>query len=387
MEKETNVTEQNLTVLNEATIEKPAVENKVLVENAAQIEDIKSKIDLTNSNIVNTYGYNTQTKIAQFSNSMLSELKVKDADTIGEDISDLVVKLEDFSKPSNSILDKIPFFNDVKKQIEKYKARYDTLSVQVDKVESKLQVTKNQLFKDNANFENLYKENEEYFKKLLIYIEAGKQKIKELREVDLPKLEKEVKESNDPMEIQKLQALNNTLNLFEKRLYDLEISKTISVQTVPQIKIIQNNNNLLINKIDSTINGVIPLWKTQILIALGVNRSNAALKLEGEINQTINKMMKDTSEKLKTTTIETAKAAERPMIDIETIEKVNSDIIESLVKTKEIHDAAKKERVVVRERLEKAESELKSAVMNTMDFKTDNTFVEEDKKAIEMFDM
>ncbi|WP_124057834.1 toxic anion resistance protein [Vaginisenegalia massiliensis] len=336
-------------------------------QDLAKVQEVKEKIDLTDAQLTSMYGTSVQKQIATFSDTILQEIKAKDAGQVGTLLTDMVVQVEKFDTSlQSSFLDKIPFLNQASKAVERYLAKYNTLELQIDKITSQLENARMSLLQDIGMYDKLYDKNKEYFHNLQIYIAAGQEKIKELREVELPKLYAEANQSNDPMALQVVNDYKESIDRFEKRIHDLDISKTIAIQTAPQIKLIQNNDKLLAEKISDSITTVIPLWKSQIIITLGLDKQRQVLDMQEQISNTTNRMLKENAAKLKQNTIATAKEAERSIVDIETVKKVNQDLIETLKETRQIHEASRQNRQQAEKELRQIESDLQVALVESI---------------------
>ena len=243
-------------------------------EQRARVEELKNSIDLMDSQTALQYGIGAQRNISSFSDNILAQVRSKDSGYVGELMSDLVLKVKDVGvdQLDDGILDKIPFLKNASRAVKKFMQRYEKLEVQIDSIEQQLEQARMQMLKDITMFDGLYEKNLEYFQELQIYIAAGEEKLKELREPTLPRLHEEASAKGDPMSAQVVRDFEDTVNRFEKKIHDLKLSKTIAIQTAPQIRLIQNNDKMLVDKIQTAILSTIPLWKSQIVIALGLHR-------------------------------------------------------------------------------------------------------------------
>ncbi|NLL92456.1 MAG: toxic anion resistance protein, partial [Ruminococcaceae bacterium] len=296
-------------------------------EQRQRVDEIKSELDLLDSNQTVTFGVGAQRKLSDFSDTILNKVKNKDTGEAGALLSDLLVNVKsleiDELGESKGFLSNIPFISSIRKKIEKFKAKYENVEVQIDRIEGQLDKARIQMLKDIAMFDELYARNLEYFYELQLYIRAGEEIIDETRNVTIPKIRQEAAGSEDHMSAQLVADFEDTVNRFEKKVHDLKLSKTMSIQTAPQIKLIQNNDKLLVDKIQTAILNTIPLWKSQIVIALGLARQETALKLQKEVSDTTNELLLKNSAKLKQNTVEVAKESERGIIEIETLKQVN----------------------------------------------------------------
>jgi len=268
-----------------------------------------------------------------------------------------------------SLLDRIPGFKDVSRSLKKFMQRYETLEVQIDRIEGELDKARMELLKDIGMFDSLYEKNLEYFRELQVYIVAGEEKIQEIRTETLPSLREQAREKGDPMSAQLVTDFEDTVNRFEKKVHDLKLSKTIAIQTAPQIRLIQNNDKLLVEKIQTAVLNTIPLWKSQIVIALGLSRQQSALKMQREVSDTTNALLKKNAELLKQNTIDVAKESERGIVDIETLKKVNADLIETIEETIKIQQEGHTARQSAETELAGIENQLKAVLLEARDRK------------------
>ena len=338
-------------------------------EDRTKVDQIKDKIDLQDTQLLAIYGVNTQKGIAQFSDTILSEVRSKDIGAVGDLMADLMVKVRDLdiSEIGNqSFLDKIPFLKNMHQSVDRYLAKYDVMESQIDKIQAQLESSRMMLLKDIGTFDKLYEKNVEYFQDLQLYIVAGEEKIQEMRQETLPALFKEAEASGESMAMQVVKDFEDTVNRFEKRVFDLKTSKTMAIQTAPQIKLIQNNDKLLVDKVTDAVNNVIPLWKSQVVIALGLNRQSQVIKMQQEISNTTNELLERNAKNLRQNTIATAKEAERSTIDVETLKKVNDELIATIEETISIQNNAKQARKEAETELTAIENNLKEAVVKAI---------------------
>ncbi len=322
------------------------------------VDDFSKKIDITSSEIVLQYGAVAQKKIADFSDSALENVKTKDMGEVGEMMTDLVVQLKSMDTDKD---DKKGLFGFLKKQKDKVaamKMRYDSVEENVDKIIQNLETHQVTLLKDIALLDELYEKNLEHYKELTMYILAGQKKLKSVRDVDLKELTEQAKLSGKPADAQKVNDLNNAIMRFEKKLHDLELTRMISLQMGPQIRLVQNNDTLMTEKIQSTIVNTIPLWKSQMLIAIGLSHSESAMKAQRETADYTNAMLKQNAERLKVATTETARESERGIVDMETLTATNQMLIDTLDEVANIQQEGRAKRDAARLELEKAEQEL-----------------------------
>lgn len=330
------------------------------------IDEFCAKIDVTDSTHVLQFGASAQNKISEFSDSVLNSVKTKNVGEVGELLTDLVVQVKNFDTDVPETMSpkglKALFFN-AKKQIEKMIAKYDQVSHNVDKIEKQLETQKIRMLKDITIFDTMYNKNLEFFKEISLYIIAGEKKLEELRNVVLPELQKKAQESGEQVDAQKANDMVNMINRFEKKIYDLKTTRIISIQMAPQIRLIQNNDSELVEKIQSSLINTIPLWKNQIVIALGLANSKSALEVQKSVTDTTNEMLKKNSEMLKQGTIEIAEESEKAIVNVETLQQTNKDIIETLDKVLEIHEKGREKRIEAEKELAGIEKELKEKLL------------------------
>ena len=341
-------------------------------EEKQAIDEFCAKVDVSDTTQILQYGAAAQNKISTFSDSVLQNVKTKNTGDVGDLLSDLVVQVKDFDTDVPESLNPKGlyglFFN-AKKQIEKMITKFNKVETNVSKIEAKLESQKIRMLKDITIFDTMYEKNLEYFKELSLYIIAGEKKLEELRTVTLPELQKKAEESGEQADIQAVNDMVNMINRFEKKIYDLKTTRIISIQMAPQIRLIQNNDSELVEKIQSSLINTIPLWKNQIVISLGLANSKAALGVQKQVSDTTNEMLQRNSEMLKQGTIEIAEESEKAIVNVETLQKTNKDIIETLDKVLEIHQNGRIKRVEAEKELLTIEKELKDKLL---EIKIDN---------------
>lgn len=341
-------------------------------EEKQAIDEFCAKVDVSDTTQILQYGAAAQNKISTFSDSVLQNVKTKNTGDVGDLLSDLVVQVKDFDTDVPESLNPKGlyglFFN-AKKQIEKMITKFNKVETNVAKIEAKLESQKIRMLKDITIFDTMYEKNLEYFKELSLYIIAGEKKLEELRTVTLPELQKKAEESGEQADIQAVNDMVNMINRFEKKIYDLKTTRIISIQMAPQIRLIQNNDSELVEKIQSSLINTIPLWKNQIVISLGLANSKAALGVQKQVSDTTNEMLQRNSEMLKQGTIEIAEESEKAIVNVETLQKTNKDIIETLDKVLEIHQNGRIKRVEAEKELLNIEKELKDKLL---EIKIDN---------------
>lgn len=350
--------------ITEEKIEKSLSYDELTEEQKQAIDQFLTKIDVSNTAQILQFGASAQKNISQFSDTVLAEVKTKNVGQVGDLLSGLVSELKSFQSDSSSILNSKPsFFNSAKKQLNKIIAKYNKVENNIETIEKTLEAQKLMMLKDIATFDTMYDKNLEYFKELSLYIIAGEKKIEELKNVTLPALETKARETSEQLDVQAVKDMADTINRFEKKIYDLKTTRIISIQMAPQIRLIQNNDSELISKIQSSIINTIPLWKNQIVISLGLANAKTALETQRKVTDITNDMLKANSELLKQGTIEVAQESERAIVDVETLSKTNADIIETLDTVLQIHTEGKRKRQEAEIELAKIESELKNKLL------------------------
>lgn len=340
-----------------------------------QIAKIKDEIDFMRNTDVLQYGSEAQGNISRFSDQILENVRGKDSGHVGELLSSLTSKVEEFNEPtSKKLVRSIPLVGRLVGKVDDVVNRYDKLSVQVSKISSELDASRTEMMKDIVLLDNMYHKNIEYFKTLCIYIEAGKQKIKEANEVTLPKLRSEASQSSNPLAMQVVSDFEETVARFEKKVHDLELSRTIALQTAPQIRLIQNNDKTLVERVNSTILNTIPLWKNQMVIALGLVNQQKALQMQKQVADATNNLLRKNAEMLKQNTLDTAKENERGIVDVATIEEVNNRLIETVHEVLKIQQEGRAQRQKAEGELLRIEENLK----NTLVSATKNSLYAED---------
>lgn len=335
----------------------------------AEVEKIKEGLDLTDSAAIIDFGTAAQKNIADFSDSILCNVRAKDSGYVGELLGELLTNVKSFEPKSSDggFLKKLPLVGSLVGKAETMMQGYEKVSVQVEKVKTSLQKARMLMMKDVTMLDTLFAKNLEYFKTLELYIRAGEEKMQEMREVTLPKLRAQAAASSDPMAAQVVSDFESSVERFEKKVHDLKISKTISIQTAPQIRLIQNNDKVLIDRVQSAIYNSIPLWKNQMVIALGLANQKKVLEMQHSVNEMTNDLLKKNAEMLKIGTIETAKENERSIVDIETVRKVNDDLVTTIEETLKIQQDGRAKRRAAEAELVALESRLKKALESTLD--------------------
>ena len=338
--------------------------NKLNEKEKKAIDDFVGKIDINDSTQILQYASSSQKKISEFSDSILESVKTKDSGEVGTLLADLVGQIKNFDATIDGKQKGLfKIFSNAKKELDTIIAKYKKIDSNIDTIESSLEKNKITLLKDITIFDELYDKNLEYFKEISLYIIAGDKKIKELKEVELPKLKEKAKSTNEQIDIQKVQDLEAQINRFEKKIYDLKTTRIISLQMAPQIRLLQNNDAELVEKIQSSITNTIPLWKNQMVLSLGISNSKKSLKAQQAVTELTNEMLQKNSETLKQGTIDVAKESERAIVDIETLKKTNKDLIDTLDAVLKIHEEGSIKRKEAEVELQNIEQELKDKIL------------------------
>ncbi|MEF9916731.1 MAG: toxic anion resistance protein [Lachnospiraceae bacterium] len=330
-------------------------------EEMKMVDDFVSQIDLTNSNVILQYGAGTQKKMADFSESALENVKTKDLGEIGDLLSGVITELKTMDEEENS-----GFFGMFKKssnKINALKTKYDKAEVNVTKICKILEGHQIQLLKDVALLDKMYESNLTYFKELSMYVLAGKKKLHQVRSTQLAELTNKAHASGLPEDAQAARDLDALCNRFEKKIHDLELTRMISIQTAPQIRLVQGNDTLMVEKIQSTIVNTIPLWKSQMVLSLGVAHSTQAAQVQREVTNMTNDLLKRNAATLKTATVETAKESERSIVDIETLRTTNESLISTLDEVLQVQQTGRQKRLEAEIEIKRLEQELKNKLL------------------------
>lgn len=334
-------------------------------------EDLREKvltiiegIDLEDTQAVIQFGSSAQSGISSFSDTLLSEVKTKDTGHVGEALSRLMLDLKDVDVEGlteKNLLTNL--FGGFKKKIQKFIVNYEKIGINIDHIVADLDKSKMMLLKDLKILDGLYEKNMEYLQHLDTYIIAGKLKLEVMEDQLLPQMHQKAMDSGDPLDAQAYKDMEQMANRFEKKIYDLTLSRMIAIQTAPQIRLIQNNNQLLVEKIQSSIMNTIPLWKSQIVIAIALFRQEDALKRQEDVTKTTNELLLKNSELLKDNTIRVAKESERGIVEIETLKKVHNDLIQTIEETMQIQSEGRANRQAAEIEIQKLESDLKNKLI------------------------
>ncbi len=333
-------------------------------EEMREIEAFAEKIDLTNPDHVMLYGADAQKKVSSFADTILSDVKTDDTGDVGDMLIQLISELKGFEGVTEKPMGIRALFSSSKRQIATIKAKYDDVATNVEKISSGLEAHQVQLLKDVAMFNHLYDMNMTYFHELTMYIVAGEKRLKQVRETDLAALKEKAEKSGDAMDAQAANDLASQCDRFEKKLHDLKLTRQISMQMAPQIRLLQNNNSLLVERIQSTLVNTLPLWKNQMVLALGLHHSQQAMQAQRAVTDMTNELLRKNAATLKQGTIDTAKEAERGIIDMETLTETNQSLIDTINEVVRIQQEGRQQRAEAEKTLAQMENELKQKLLN-----------------------
>ena len=345
-------------VEEEAPVEKLELENLSPAEQAA-VRDFSEKIDILNTEQVMNYGSAAQKNISEFSDAALKTVRTKDLGKVGNMLGDLVVELQGMNFDQEEKKGFLGLFKKTGQDLASLKAQYDKAEVNVDKIVEALEQHEVTLLKDISMMDKMYDKNQEYMKELTMYILAGKLKIEHLRNVELPEYVKKAEESKLPEDAQAANDFANMIGRFEKKIHDLELTRMISVQMAPQIRMVQNNDSLMSEKIRTSIVNTIPLWKNQMVMALSLYNSEQAMKAQSEVTNMTNKLLEKNAQALHQGSVSIAQEAERGIVDLETLKKTNQELIATLREVRQIQDDGRVRRAKAEEELGRIEGELR----------------------------
>ncbi len=329
------------------------------------IEDFLGKLDVTNPDHVLLFGADAQKNIADFSDVALEAVKTQDTGEVGDMLVDLVSELKGFEKDTEEPKGIMKLFSKAEDRVERMKASFNKVSGNVENIASSLENHQAQLLKDVAMFDRLYDKNSEYFRQLTLYIIAGDEKLARVRENELAALMAAAEKSGDALDAQKANDLAAQCDRFEKKLHDLKLTRQVSMQMAPQIRLLQNNNSLLVERIQSTLSNTLPLWKSQMVLALGLHHSQQALSAQTAVTNMTNELLRKNAETLKMGTIETAREAERGIIDIETLIDTNQSLIDTINEVMAIQQNGRTQRIEAEKTLYQMEADLKKKLLQT----------------------
>ena len=351
-----------LTVAEETGLQQPQSAEPVLTaEEQRMVDDFAAKIDVENTTQILQYGAGTQKKMADFSDAALANVRTQDLGEVGDLITSVVGELKGFDAEEEKGL--FGFFRKQANKLDTMKTRYAKAEVNVEKISDALQQHQVRLLKDSAVLDKMYQQNLAYFKELTMYILAGKQKLQQVREGKLRQLEETAQKTGLAEDAQAARDLSEKCLRFEKKIHDLELTRAISIQTAPQIRMIQNNDNVMVEKIQTTLVNTIPLWKNQMVLALGIAHSTEAAQAQRQVTDITNALLKQNAEKLHMASVETAKEAERGIVDIETLKKTNAELIQTLDDVMKIQADGRAKRLAAEAEMVKMENDLKGKLL------------------------
>ena len=362
-DKKLNELAESTEKVTEEKIEKSLNYDELTEQEKKAVDEFNEKIDVFDSTQVLQFGAAAQNKISSFSDSVLDDVKTKNAGEVGDLLAKLVGEIKSFDGAIGEPKGLGKLFYSAKKELRYLIAKYSKIETNIDSIEKGLDKSKIGLLKDVSMFDEMYQKNLEYFKEISLYIIAGEKKLEELRNVVLPELKKKAEETKEQVDIQKVQDMEAQINRFEKKIYDLKTTRIISIQMAPQIRLIQNNDAELVEKIQSSLTNTIPLWKNQMVLALGITNAKAALHQQQAVSELTNTMLQKNSETLKQGSLDIAKESERAIVDIETLRKTNKDLIETLDGVIKIHEEGRAKRAEAEVELQNIEQELKDKIL------------------------
>ncbi len=350
-------------------------------EEKRQVEEFSEKIDITDSAVIMQYGAPAQTKVSQFSDTALERVRTKDLGSVGDTISNLIVELNGLSIDEAEDKGFLGLFKKTSNKVAALKTKYDKAEVNVDKICGMLRDHQIGLLKDISTLDRLYAVNLTYQKELTMYIVAGKRRLKKERETTLVELTEKAKASGLAEDAQAARDFSDLCDRFEKKLYDLELTRMISIQMAPQIRLIQNSDTLMVEKIQSTLANTIPLWKSQMVIALGLSHASQAMEAQREVSEVTNELLKKNADALRMSTVNVAKESERGIVDMETIAHTNQQLVSTLEEVVRIQDEGRTKRRESEAELARIESELKQKLLDIHDIGPAETSVSDGPKA------
>ncbi len=352
-------------ILEPQELKAPALEDSLSAEERAQVDAFSQQIDVTNTTQILQYGAGAQQKMAGFSETALEKVRTQDLGEAGDLIAGVVMELKSFDVEEEKGI--FGFFKKQANNLAAMKARYDKAEANVDKIVKALEGHQVTLLKDAAMLDQLYDLNLSYFKELTMYLLAGRKRLEEVRNGDLKELLAKAKETGRTEDAEAVQKMEASCNRFEKKLADLDLTRTIAMQMAPQIRLVQSNEMLMIEKIQTTLVNTIPLWKSQMVLALGMANNEAALKAQSAVTDMTNELLKKNAEKLKQSTIEVARESERGVVDIETLKATNENLIQTFDEVMKIQEDGRAKRAEAEVQLRQMEAELKQKLLQVND--------------------
>ncbi|MGN0302000.1 MAG: toxic anion resistance protein [Anaerotardibacter sp.] len=359
--KEEAIQVQEATIIDAPKGDMVSLEDTLSDEERAQVDAFSQQIDVSNSQLVLQYGASTQKKIADFADTALDKVRTQDMDEVGDLITGVVLELKNFDAEDTGGL--FGFFKRQTNKLAAMKTKYDKAENNINQIVKALEQHQVTLIKDAATLDKLYELNLSYFKEMTMYILAGKKRLEEIRTNELKDLRDKAIQSGRTEDAEAVQRLESSCERFEKKLADLDLARTISMQTAPQIRLVQNNELLMIEKIQTTITNAIPLWKGQMVLALGMANNEAALRAQTAVTDMTNELLRKNAEKLKQSTVEVAKASERSIVDIETVRATNESLIQTFDEVMRIQQEGREKRSAAELELRKIETELRDKLL------------------------
>ena len=340
------------------------LDSQLSADELQQVTEFASQIDLTNTDHVMMYGADAQKKISAFSDSVLANVRTDNTGDVGNMLTKLISELKGFETAAEKPTGLKGLFYNAKAHLSTVQAKYDDVAANVETIAASLEQHQVQLLKDVAMFNKMYEMNLEYFHELTMYIVAGEKRLQEVRDTDLKALQDAAKASGDPMDAQKAQDLAAMCDRFEKKLYDLKLTRQIRLQMAPQIRLLQNNNALLVERIQSTLVNTLPLWKNQMVLALGLEHSKQAMAAQKAVTDMTNELLRKNAETLKQGTIETARESERGIVDLETLVATNQSLIDTINEVMQIQKDGRQKRLEAERTLAQMEQDLKTKLLS-----------------------
>ncbi len=349
-------------------LEKVSTEKDVLnldalsPEEKQKVEQMTKEIALDDTQSIIQFGVSAQSSISSFADTMLDGIRTKDTGFVGEVLSDLMMRVKSLNveklSTSEGFLSKIPLLGNLVDNIKRFIARYEEIAVHIDRIVDELTKARMQLLKDITMLDTMYEKNQEYLQALDLYILAGKIKLKEIEEQVIPEMRTKAEESKDPVDAQKVQDVIQMASRLDKKVHDLQLSRMVALQTSPQVRLIQSNDQVLVEKIQSSLLNTIPLWKNQVIIAISLFRQKKAVELQKEVSETTNELLSKNAELLKENSIEVARETERGIVEIKTLKDVHNKLIETIEETLKIQEEGKSKRREAEVELQKLETDL-----------------------------
>lgn len=350
---------ESVDAFNAGTID----ESMLSEEEKEMVEQFSNEINIEDVDQIVNYGLKAQTNISSFSTSILRKVKTYDLGDIGDSLKELTIALDATTEPEKKGI--LGIFQKAKRGVNSIRANYAKAESNVDRIENDLQKHRTVLMQDISMYQQMYELNVQYYKELTMYIIAGKKALSQAKNGKLQELKEKAEKSDKQEEVQLYRDYEDLCHRFEKKISDLEITRVISIQSAPQVRMLQNNDREMLDKLQSSLANTIPLWRNQLVLSLGIEHTSRALEAQGTLAEKTNELLKKNSETLKMATIETAKQSERPIVDIETLKQCNKDLIASINEVVKIHEIGTTQRVKAQEELVKIEEELKKTMLET----------------------